>query len=73
LKGKKLPVLNARQVVRVLRKHGFKKIKQKGSHQKWRTSDGRQVIVADHGVKSIPAGTLKSIIAGAELTVEDFR
>ena len=46
---------------------------QKGSHQKWRHSDGRMAIVALHGSKSIPIGTLKSIIEGAKLTPDDFR
>jgi predicted RNA binding protein YcfA (HicA-like mRNA interferase family) len=49
------------------------KVGQKGSHQKWRDSDGRQVIVADHGSNPIPIGTLKSIIEGSGLSVEDFR
>jgi predicted RNA binding protein YcfA (HicA-like mRNA interferase family) len=47
-----------------LRKHGFALVSQKGSHQKWRHSNGRQVIVAMHGNKPIPIGTLKSIIEG---------
>jgi predicted RNA binding protein YcfA (HicA-like mRNA interferase family) len=55
-------------VVRVLRKHGFVLTGQKGSHV-----DGRMVIVAMHGSKSIPIGTLKSIIEGAKLTPGDFR
>jgi predicted RNA binding protein YcfA (HicA-like mRNA interferase family) len=44
-----------------------------GSHQKWRHLNGRQVIVAMHGNKQIPIGTLKSIIEGAGLTADDFR
>jgi predicted RNA binding protein YcfA (HicA-like mRNA interferase family) len=56
-----------------LRKHGFALVSQKGSHQKWRHSNSRQVIVAMHGNKPIPIGTLKSIIEGAGLTAEDFR
>jgi predicted RNA binding protein YcfA (HicA-like mRNA interferase family) len=56
-----------------LRKRGFALVRHKGSHQKWRHSNGRQVIVAMHGNKPIPIGTLKSIIEGAGLTVEDFR
>lgn len=71
--GQGLPICNARDVIRVLRRHGFEKVGQKGSHQKWRHSDGRQVIVADHGRKSIPIGTLKSIIEGAKLHADDFR
>jgi len=31
------------------------------------------VIVADHGSKVIPIGTLKSIIEGSKLGVDDFR
>jgi hypothetical protein len=35
-------------------------------------SNGRQVIVALHGNKPIPIGTLKSIIEGSGLGVDDF-
>jgi predicted RNA binding protein YcfA (HicA-like mRNA interferase family) len=69
----RFPVCNAKDVIRVLRKHGFVSIGQRGSHQKWRHSNGRQVIVAMHGSKPIPIGTLKSIIEGSGITVEHFR
>lgn len=71
--GKRFPVCNAREVIRVLRNHGFILASQKGSHQKWRHPDGRQVIVAEHGQKLIPVGTLKSIIEGSGLKEDDFR
>jgi predicted RNA binding protein YcfA (HicA-like mRNA interferase family) len=71
--GQRYPICTASDVIRVLRRNGFGKVGQKGSHQKWRHADGRQVIVADHGSKSIPIGTLRSIIEGAKLSVEDFR
>ncbi len=48
-------------------------ISQAGSHQKWRHANGRQVIVAMHGSKPIPIGTLKSIVEGSGLNVDDFR
>lgn len=48
-------------------------VSQKGSHQKWRHANGRQVIVAMHGSKPIPIGTLKCIIEGSGLGVDDFR
>lgn len=60
-------------MTRELRRHGFVLAGQKGSHQKWRHPNGRQVIVADHGNKPIPIGTLKSIIEGSGLGVEAFR
>lgn len=71
--GEKFPVCSASAVVRVIRKRGFVLTGQKGSHQKWRHADGRMVIVAMHGAKSIPMGTLKSIIEGAKLAPNDFR
>ena len=71
--GEKFPVCTASEVVKVIRQHGFVLSGQRGSHQKWRHPDGRMVIVAHHGPKSIPIGTLKSIIEGARLTPDDFR
>jgi len=69
----RFPVCSAKEVVRVLRRHGFMMVNQKGSHQKWRHPNGRQVIVAMHGNKPIPIGTLKSIVEGSGLSVENFR
>ncbi|HLA11228.1 MAG TPA: type II toxin-antitoxin system HicA family toxin [Pyrinomonadaceae bacterium] len=71
--GQGFPICSAKDVIRVLRHHGFLKVGQKGSHQKWRHSDGRQVIVAVHGSKPVPIGTLKSIIEGSKLSADDFR
>jgi predicted RNA binding protein YcfA (HicA-like mRNA interferase family) len=71
--SERFPVCTPQYVIRVLRKRGFALVTQKGSHQKWRHLNGRQVIVAMHGNKQIPRGTLKSIIKGAGLTTEDFR
>jgi predicted RNA binding protein YcfA (HicA-like mRNA interferase family) len=71
--GTRLPICDAKDVIRVLRRHGFVRVGQKGSHKKWRHPDGRQVIVADHGNKAIPIGTLKSIIEGSKLKADDFR
>lgn len=48
-------------------------VSQKGSHQKWRHTNGRQVIVAMHGNKPIPIGTLKSVIECSRLSADDFR
>ncbi len=71
--SRRYPVRNAKEVIRVLRKHGFLLVSQIGSHQKWRHANGRQVIVAMHGNKPIPIGTLKSIIDGSGLEIEQFR
>ena len=69
----RFPTLSAKDVTRILKRNGFVLTGQKGSHQKWRHANGRQVIVAVHGNKLIPRGTLKSIIEGSGLDVDDFR
>ena len=62
------PRLTARQVERVLSRNGFVLVSQKGSHRKWRhQARRRQVIVAEHGNRPLPIGTLKSIMIGADL------
>jgi predicted RNA binding protein YcfA (HicA-like mRNA interferase family) len=71
--SERFPVCSAKDVIRVLRRNGFAQISQKGSHQKWRHANGRQVIVAMHGNKPIPIGTPKSIIEGSGLRIDDFR
>ena len=71
--SRRFPVCSANDVVKVLRRHGFALAGQAGSHQKWRHANGRQVIVAIHGNKPIPIGTLKSIIDGSGVDPEEFR
>ncbi|MBN2250518.1 MAG: type II toxin-antitoxin system HicA family toxin [Candidatus Altiarchaeota archaeon] len=58
--------LTADEVISILRKNGFIKISQKGSHQKWHNSEtGKKVIVPYHKGEQLPIGTLKSIIDGS--------
>jgi predicted RNA binding protein YcfA (HicA-like mRNA interferase family) len=71
--SERFPACSAKDVIRVLRRNGFSMVSQKGSHQKWRHGNGRQVIVAIHGSKPIPIGTLKSIVEGSGLNLNNFR
>jgi len=71
--SRRFPVRSAREITKVLQKQGFVLAGQRGSHQKWRHPNGRQVIVADHGSRPIPIGTFKSIIEGSGLDVDAFR
>jgi len=68
----KLPVVTARQVMKVLERLGFQRIRQSGSHVTYRHPDGRWTIVSVHGGKTIPGGTLRKIIRDTGLTVEEF-
>jgi predicted RNA binding protein YcfA (HicA-like mRNA interferase family) len=71
--SRRFPVCTAKDVIKVLQRRGFALAGQKGSHQKWRHANGRQVIVAVHGNKPMPIGTLKSVIDGSGIDVEQFR
>lgn len=69
----KLPVLSAREIIKVLNNQGFKVVSQKGSHikMKKKTSEKtRIVIIPDYN--EIPIGTLQSIIRQSGLTLEEF-
>ncbi len=68
----KLPQsLSGKTVIKALKKANFYIKRQKGSHIILRRDDPfAQVVVPDH--KSIDAGTLASILDGANLTVEEF-
>ncbi len=69
----KLPVVNARQMVRVLEQLGFQRIRQSGSHATYRHPDGRWTIVSIHAGKTIPSGTLRKIIRDIGVSGEQLR
>lgn len=54
--------MDARQVIKILKKDGWQLIDQEGSHKhlKHPTKTGK-ITVADHGHKDIPLKTLKCI------------
>mgnify|MGYP001582550814 CR=1 FL=1 len=65
----KFPSLSSKEVIRLLREHGFEEDRQKGSHLVfYHPKDGRRAVVPA-GKKNVPIGTLKSILkeAGVDL------
>lgn len=70
----KIPVATGTELVRVLEKVGFVLRRQKGSHvHLFRESDRSRVTVPVYAGKTLPIGTLKSILKDANLTVAEFR
>jgi predicted RNA binding protein YcfA (HicA-like mRNA interferase family) len=70
----KNPLLEAVEVIHIIRSHGFFEVSQHGSHQKWRNPvTNRQVIVPLHKGKQLPFGTLHSIIDGSGIPEDEFR
>ena len=68
----RLPVLSGREVVRALRRVGYERDGQKGSHIILRNVNPphRRLSVPDH--KELDRGTLCGIIRQACLSVEEF-
>ncbi len=58
----KLPVLSGEELIKILKKMGFKVIRQKGSHVFLKHLDGRTTVVPIHPGESIDRGLLNKII-----------
>jgi len=61
------------ELIRVLEKPGFEKIRQSGSHVIFKHADGRWTTVPVHKGKDVAIGTFRKILKDAEITYEDFR
>ncbi len=57
-----LPTISFTELIRRVKKLGFKAIRQKGSHIRFVHPDGRKTTISDHGSKDVPHGLLTSII-----------
>lgn len=69
----KLRILSGKEVCHILSKHGFQKVRQRGSHiimQKKIGSSTITVPVPNH--EEIKFGTLKSIIRQSKLPTNEF-
>ncbi len=53
--------MRARELLKLLRDHGWEIVSQSGSHVKLRKNE-RSVIVPQHGTKDIAMGTLRAIL-----------
>ena len=67
---KRLPGLNAREVIRALERADFFVERSSGSHHPLvhRTHPRRRATVPDHGSRDIPRGTLRNILRQAALS-----
>ena len=73
--GEKIPAISSKELVKIWEKKGFKFIRQSGtSHAIYkRFIDKRRVSVPMHGKTIIRRGTLKVILKGAGMTVDDLK
>jgi predicted RNA binding protein YcfA (HicA-like mRNA interferase family) len=68
----KIPLLTAREVLKVLNKCGFSEVRQKGSHKILKHPDGRMIVVPVHKGRKIGRGLIRKIISDIEIDRDDF-
>jgi len=68
----KLSPARPEEVLRVLERLGFTRIRQSGSHAIYHHADGRWTTVPIHKGRELGKGILSKILKDAGLTVEDF-
>lgn len=59
-------------MIKLLKRLGFIKIGNRGSHIKFKHPDGRRTSIPVHP-KPIPTGTLKAILEQMEISVDDLK
>jgi predicted RNA binding protein YcfA (HicA-like mRNA interferase family) len=69
----RLPSLTAKEMVAVLERHGFHRVRQSGSHAVFRHSDGRRTTVPIHSGRSLGCGLVRQIMRDADLTMDDLK
>lgn len=52
--------MNSREILKILRQNGFLSLRQTGSHMILK-KDNKTTVLAMHGKKDIPIGTIKKI------------
>ena len=67
------PALSGIQLLRALRRFGFKLIRIKGSHHFIRHADGRCTVVPVHRGETIGRGLLAQILWDCEITREELQ
>jgi predicted RNA binding protein YcfA (HicA-like mRNA interferase family) len=68
----KLPRITAKQIIPILESRGFSLDRQAGSHMIYKNGEGVRTIVPFHSGKTFPPKTLKSILRGANISVEEL-
>lgn len=70
----KVPRLKYDELLRILRKAGYKEQRQRGSHIRlWRERDKRLITAVMHKGKDVPIGTLRAILKDAGIDLDELQ
>lgn len=68
----KLPLVTAGEMEKILRRLGFRKLRQKGSHAYFCHADGRATVLPMHRGETLGRGLTRSILNDIELSREEY-
>jgi len=68
----KLVTISGKEFCKILVKLGFEKIYGKGSHVRFKHSDGRRTVVPVHGNEELGKGLVLSILRQINMSKEEF-
>jgi len=68
----RLPIVNAKELEKLLLKMGFEIQRQKGSHKFYRHPDGRYTTIPHHPGEDLSRPLIKTILNQIDLPTEEF-
>jgi len=68
----RLPILTSKQVIKVLKQHGFQLDHTTGSHYIFYHPKTKQRVTVPYHARDLPKGTLRAILKQAGLAPEDL-
>ncbi len=71
--SEKLPRVTANEMIKIVEKLGFRFSRQSGSHKIYKNDEGKRIIIAYHSGKILHPKVVKSILADARLSVDEFK
>lgn len=66
-----IPILSAKEIIRILKKMGFVKVSQKGSHAKYKNMLTHRICIVPMHIQ-VARETLISILQQADIELQDF-
>ena len=68
----RLKLLPYRDLGKVAQAAGFEWVRRRGSHNTFRSPDGRVIVIPDHGNQVIVRSLLRKIVRDMGLTVDEY-
>jgi predicted RNA binding protein YcfA (HicA-like mRNA interferase family) len=68
----RLKLLPYRELAKIAEAAGFEWVRRRGSHNTFRSADGRVIVIPDHGTQVIVRPLLRKLIRDMGLTIDEY-